>query len=272
MASDGALAKKEQRVAHMLVENTTPLTSADPHSWPVDLPEVHIPTRLHHEAHLLLWQARGSTTMVIDGEELQLTVGQAVWMPAGARHELTVHANSVLLPLFFRASEVVTRLTDVTVVRVGNELQTLLFAYLQWQNTIIRPNVDIRQQLITFLERSPVVNAQLPMPISEPAARLAEALRRNPGDSRTCEELAASIHASPSTIVRAFRNETGMTFGQWRTRNRMAAAAEFLRQGMRIALVATSVGYLNASAFGRAFKEHSGMTPREYVHVYGANL
>jgi transcriptional regulator GlxA family with amidase domain len=116
-----------------------------------------------------------------------------------------------------------------------------------------------------MIESSPGRSTALPMPATEAALTVAETLRFNPGDDHTLAELAASVHASVRTIERAFVAETGMTFRQWRIHNRMEAAAILLRTASNLEAVANRVGYLNASAFGRAFKEHFGTTPHRYA-------
>jgi AraC-like DNA-binding protein len=234
------------------------------------LPPVSIPERVHFDEHMMLWQARGSSEAVLDGISHSLTVGHAIWMPAGTKHVLHVHEDSVMLPMFFEAADVATTLRGTATVRVDHELRTLFLAYIQSQQTIIRPDADIARQILSSLERQPVLSTNLVMPVSEAAGGIAEILRFNPGDSRTTEELAAHVHASLRTVERAFKAETGMTLREWRIQNRMECAVELLRSVRGVDAVAHRVGYTNTSAFRRVFKAHFGMTPSEYVTRYVA--
>ncbi len=84
--------------------------------WAIFIPPVIIEERVHTQKHMLLWQVRGRTELVIDGAKVQLIDGQAVWIPAGAPHSLTVAANSVLVPLEFPISAIATTLDEVTVL------------------------------------------------------------------------------------------------------------------------------------------------------------
>lgn len=234
------------------------------------IPSVSIPERVHDEDHMVLWQARGSAHLVLDGVEHSLTVGQALWMPAGTRHVLHVHANSVLLPMFFDAAGAATSLRSSVTVRVDRELRTLFLAYIQSQQTIIKPDADIARQILATLERQPLLSTTLPLPVSESASAIAAILRFNPGDGRRAEQLALQAHASLRTVEREFKAETGMTLREWRIRNRMESAAELLRSVRSVDAVAHRVGYGNVSAFRRVFKGHFGMTPSEYVSRFGA--
>ena len=76
--------------------------------WAISIPPVIIEERVHTQEHMLFWQVRGRTDLVIDG--------LAAWIPAGAPHSLTVAANSVLLPLEFPISAIATTLDEVTVL------------------------------------------------------------------------------------------------------------------------------------------------------------
>ncbi|WBU37586.1 AraC family transcriptional regulator [Homoserinibacter sp. YIM 151385] len=232
--------------------------------WRLWIPPVAVPEQREHDVHVLLWQVRGTASLLVDGEERELATGHAVWIPVDTTHEFTVHADSVTMPLFFDAAATATTLGGPTVVTVDRDLRTLLLAYAVALNTIVKPGVNLARQILALLEERPVLATSLPMPSTESALGIAETLRFNPGDIRSIEELASSVHASPRTIERAFRAETGMTLRQWRIRNRMEAAALLLRSDTRLDAVAHRVGYTNVNAFRRVFLGHFGATPSEY--------
>lgn len=232
------------------------------------IPAVRVPERVHHDECMLLWQVRGTAEVVLDDVAYRVSAGRALWLPVGTRHVLHVHANSVMLPLFFGAVEVATTLHSVMEIAVDEELRTLFLSYIQSEQTIIRPEADIARQILSTLERRPALDTLLPMPVSAAAETIALMLRFNPGDGRGAEELAAAVHASLRTVERAFKAETGMTLREWRIRNRMESAAELLRSVRSVDAVAHRVGYTNASAFRRVFKARFGVTPTGYVAKY----
>lgn len=238
--------------------------------WHVWIPPVSVSAMQEEEFHVLLWQARGEADIRAGDRESRLTFGHALWVPVGLRHEFTVHANSVTLPLFFPAAEIATTLHEATLVPVDRDLRTLMLAYTVSWNTIIRPDVNLARQILARVERRPALPGGLPMPTSTPARLLAEALRANPGDPRSVAELAASVHVSARTIERTFRAETGTTLRQWRIRHRLEAAAGLLRTSASPAAVARRVGYTNVNAFRRVFKDHFGISPTEFIERYQA--
>lgn len=159
--------------------------------WAISIPPVIIEERVHTQKHMLLWQVRGRTELVIDGAKVQLIDGQAVWIPAGAPHSLTVAANSVLLPLEFPISAIATTLDEVTVFSVDRVLGTPLLAFLQSQASIICAEVNLARQILALIEQRPMVC----------------------GDDRTVKQFAELLHVSGRTIERAFLAEAGLTLG-----------------------------------------------------------
>ena len=91
--------------------------------------------------------------------------------------------------------------------------------------------------------------------------RLAEALRAEPARDLGLEDWARHCGASPRTLTRLFRAETGMSFGRWRQQLRLAEAAALLSRGVPPARAAAAVGYASAPAFGAAFRAAFGTTP-----------
>ncbi|MGO1851919.1 MAG: AraC family transcriptional regulator [Microbacteriaceae bacterium] len=237
--------------------------------WRIHVPAVVTPERVHHHVHLLLWQVRGTGSYTLDGSPWDMTPGHALWIPAGVRHQLNVHVNSVALRMFFDVSETATTLHDTLLLVVDNDLRTLLLAYSQRDSSLLQEELNLSRQILSLIEEQPLLATAIPMPAHDPALTVAENLRFNPGDGRTVQELAASAHTSVRTLERAFPAETGMTLRQWRIANRMEVAGLLLRIESNITAIASRVGYTNASAFGRVFKGHFGMTPSEYITRYG---
>ncbi|QOC94759.1 AraC family transcriptional regulator [Micromonospora craniellae] len=238
--------------------------------WRIWMPAVSVPVQQEDRLHVLLWQVHGDADLVVGGVQHALVAGHALWVPVGVRHEFTVRANSVTMPLFFEAADIATTLSGPTLVTVDRDLQTLMLAYTVSWNTIIEPAPNLARQILALIEESPVLSTVLPMPASEPARTIAETLRFNPGDIRGVERLAESVHASARTVERLFQAETGMTLRQWRIRNRMEAAAILLRSNAAPDAVAHRVGYTNVNAFRRVFKGHFGISPTEYVDRFKA--
>ena len=239
-------------------------------AWRAWIPPVALTGMTEESMHVLLWQVRGTTELLMPGGPETLTTGHALWIPAGLSHDLTVQANSVMMPLFFEVAETATTLREPTMIAVDRDLRTLMLAYSSAWNSAIQHSVNLGRQILAMIEEQPPLHSGLHMPQNEAALVIAETLRFNPGDSRSVEALAESVHTSLRTIERSFRAETGSTLRQWRIRNRMEAAAILLRSRATIDAVSRRVGYTNVNAFRRVFRGHFGLSPTAYVQRYGA--
>jgi len=79
------------------------------------------------------------------------------------------------------------------------------------------------------------------------------------------DHVAALCRLSPSQFCRVFRQEQGVSFGQYLLRYRTERACELLvHPGALAKDVAYSVGFNDLSYFTRAFKRQVGLCPSEY--------
>jgi AraC-like DNA-binding protein len=76
--------------------------------------------------------------------------------------------------------------------------------------------------------------------------------------------VARKAGASPRTLERLFRNETGMTFSQWKTRLLLIEAIERLARGASVTEVALDLGYSTTSSFVYMFRSNMGVSPGSY--------
>ncbi len=104
----------------------------------------------------------------------------------------------------------------------------------------------------------------LPSPREARLARIAKALMDDPAEHRSLEELAREFALSRRTLSRLFRQETGLSVGQWRLRRRMIAAMGLLAEGNSVTETAFLLGYESSSAFIQAFRRVFGVTPSLY--------
>lgn len=229
------------------------------------IPSVTVGERAEEHFHVLLWQAHGHSTVMIGDREYLLTDDSALWVPANTRHHLTVEADSVTAPLFFDSRTVSTTMGQPALISVCDDLKVLMLAHSVSWGTVIKPQTDLPRRILSRIEHMSRGDGDLPLPSRDPAKSIADALRSNPGDVRSAEDLAASVHASRRTVERIFKSETGLTLRDWRIRNRMEAAAGLLNSANSVNSVAHRLGYTNPNSFRRVFAEHHGLTPLRYV-------
>jgi AraC family transcriptional regulator len=89
-----------------------------------------------------------------------------------------------------------------------------------------------------------------------------EELARALGSPVKLADIAGRLGTSPFRLCRVFRKETGSTIHAYRTRLRLAAALEILRQSSRsLTEIALGLGFSSHSHFTAAFRREYGLTP-----------
>lgn len=212
-----------------------------------------------HPTHELLWNRRGASSATIGARTWTITPAVGLWIPAGLRHSGTAPAGT-----WYRTAQVDVRTASpLPAAPVAVEVTPLLTLLLE---RLADPRLSagsrgLTEQLVfDVLEPSP--HALL---VQKPGGALlrpiVSALEANPGDGRTLGDWAARLGVSERTVTRAFRAETGLSFGAWQAALRAQHAALLLGGGMAVDDVAIRVGYRSASAFGASFRRTTGLTP-----------
>lgn len=90
-------------------------------------------------------------------------------------------------------------------------------------------------------------------------------LTRHYSDDIPLEELAKRFYISPYHLCRIFKKKTGETISRFILYTRIhQAKQELVFSDSSILEIATRVGFNSYSYFGLVFKQHEGMTPKEY--------
>ncbi|HYF91180.1 MAG TPA: helix-turn-helix transcriptional regulator [Symbiobacteriaceae bacterium] len=90
-------------------------------------------------------------------------------------------------------------------------------------------------------------------------------VRHNYHSACRVEDVARSVHLSPFHFCRIFRKQTGQSFLEYLTAERVQQAGSLLKNtDLTVDEVARRVGYQKASYFCRRFRERTGQTPSEF--------
>ncbi|WP_067814191.1 helix-turn-helix domain-containing protein [Nocardia inohanensis] len=105
--------------------------------------------------------------------------------------------------------------------------------------------------------------------VNEPGiAQAVAAMHAEPGREWSVEALARLALASRSGFAARFQEVTGLTPGRYLTKLRVERAQRFLAEDdASVATVARRLGYRSETAFGRAFRRHTGHTPSQWRRV-----
>src|SRR4029077_1346451 len=184
----------------------------------------------------LLFAARGMLTAHTDAGLWVVPAHQAVWVPAGVRHSVEAAGVIAMRAIYLspRSPAVRGRLPNVCrVVEISPLLREVLRRTMRLR-TLDRPTAAERHLLDVLLDELtvlPLVPLDLPMPRDPRGVRAAAWTRPEPGAAHHLAEVARAAAASPRTLERLFRAETGLPFGVWRQRARLLHALQRLAQG-----------------------------------------
>lgn len=221
-----------------------------------------------HPRGQLLWGASGILRVTTDDAVWIVPSSHAVWIPGGTFHHVVTETVARTRNLYVDSAYPLR--TD------GSGCCMLLLTPLM-REIILRLTSDeapltdaagfchLGQVAMDEIQR--LESAALSMP-GGTDARLKRAighLVRHPNEQCSLGTLAGLAGASPRTLERLFRDETGRTFRQWRSQLRLLGAIEYLNQGASSTKIAYSLGFNSASAFVAAFREHFGCTPQQYL-------
>ena len=219
--------------------------------------------RHHHARAQLLYAVRGVMRITTDRAGFVVPPGRALWVPAGEPHAVELIGRVAMRALFLRADAARVGPAGVTVMAASPLLRELILAAceepLEWDEH--GRGGHLAALMLDEIRRAPSLPFGVPEPREPRLARLAAALRADPALDLSLEDWAARIGASPRSLSRLFRAETGLSFGAWRQSLRLAEAAALLAQGVPPARAAAAVGYASAPAFGAAFRAAFGITP-----------
>src|SRR6266545_6615933 len=200
--------------------------------------------RHEHPVPQLAWAHTGVLTVDTAEGTWVLPPSRALWIPARVPHALGSSGAATARNLYLPKA----RWKALTVVAVSPLLAHLIM-HLADAELSLPARHRAEAVVLDLLEPLHATTIAVPAPSDDRAWRVAEGLRRDPGDARGLDAWGREVGASGRTLARIFLAETGMSFGRWRAQLRLEVALTLLAKGMPVTTVAHRVGYDSASAF-----------------------
>jgi AraC-like DNA-binding protein len=231
-----------------------------------DYPTGHRVEPHRHDEHQLLFASAGVMTVQTPEGSWIVPPHRGVWIPARMEHSIRMSGQVSMRTLYIPRALARTLPSSCRVLDVTPLVRELVLAAVArgGLDPSVRADVPLFRLLVDQLRALPTPAFHLPFPRDPRALRVAARLERQPGDPGSARDLARGSGASQRTIERAFRAETGMSFGAWRQQLRLGRALEQLAAGDSVTSVAMDSGYSSPSAFVAAFKATFGRTPGRY--------
>lgn len=222
-----------------------------------------------HAEHQLIHPSQGVLQVSTSMGAWVVPPLRAVWIPAGVAHAHRAHGPTQLRSLAFDQSVNPLRVDQPTVLAVTPLLREVIISLTEDAEATAQQRHNLEQVALDQLRRVDALSLHLPSPADARLRDIAGILHADPADQRTLAGLGAAIGASERTLSRLFRQQTGMTFPQWRTQLRLHHSLTSLATGTSVTAVATACGYGNPSAFIEAFRHAFGTTPGRYQQGSG---
>ncbi len=256
-ASGHILSPIGQNAIHLVETAPRPLVG-----FAADYPAGLLTQQHSHPRTQLLYAVTG--VMRIDTPTTAYTVppALALVLPANALHTVRMDGPVAMRALFLR-EDAATRASRTGVIAVSPLLREVILAAcaepVDW--TIGGRGHHLTELALDEIARAIAVPLGLPMPRDPRLCRVVALLAERSDDWRGLDELAVMAGASPRTLARLFRAETGLSFRQWRQQARMTEALRALTTGATPARAAAVAGFASQPAFGAAFRMLFGSTP-----------
>ncbi|MDE1186626.1 MAG: helix-turn-helix transcriptional regulator [Pantoea sp.] len=261
-----------------MVLNKPRLTDASPTLPLLTTREMHYHAgreeRWHaHEVAQLVLCLQGVMRVQTHSASWTLTPGRALWLPGTLPHALTALSDIRSLSLYLEPVVARAFWPEARSMMISPLLQALMQTLVEMEQ---QSNPDpLRVELITPLLLDEIHRAPegpvcvLPLPADRRLMNICQQLLQTPASSDTLEEWGHRVGASSRTLARLFRDQTGITFTQWRQQLRLSEALVQLAQGQPVLRIASQLGYQSPSAFISMFRRLLGDTPQRFLRISG---
>ncbi|ALS58751.1 AraC family transcriptional regulator [Pandoraea norimbergensis] len=215
--------------------------------------------------------SRGMITVATPQGRWFVPPQRACWVPAGVQHEMTMSGPVTMLNTFVAsdAAEAAGLPRHCCVFGVSALLRQLMdeAVDLPAMYDISGRDGKLMDFLVSEIAAMPRLSLHAPMP-SDP--RLVDVCRNvfaAPSIATDLDAVADAASMSRRTFTRRFREETGVSFAEWRQQVCLLAAIARLSEGQPVTRVALDLGYGSPSAFTSAFRRVLGDVPSRYLEA-----
>ncbi len=214
-----------------------------------------------HDDHQIAYASKGTIAVTTDAGSWVAPATRALWIPAGTVHQHQAHGELDLHLVGLPTTENPLGLDKPAVIAVSPLLRELIVAYTWDPDNDSPPRLRLRAVMLDQLALSPERPLHLPTPTDPLLRELHDALRADPADNRSLDDLGRQVGASARTLSRRLRDDLGLTYPQWRTQLRLHHALILLADDTPVTTVAHRCGWSSASTFIDVFRRTFGHTP-----------
>ncbi|WP_395700814.1 AraC family transcriptional regulator [Aquabacterium sp.] len=230
----------------------------------------------------LTFSRAGAVRMTAAAGTYLVPPSRALWIPPDVEHAVTAVEEAELITLYLHqprgrcgpgvpaAEQAPWR--ECRVLEVSDLLRALMLELDATPEDPLRPPPPERLQrdrllamvILDELRRARPVRLGVALPRDKRLRVLCQAVLDDPGRHRTLDDWARGSGASSRTIARLFREQLGVSFGQWRQQVFLTRALTLAERGTPMARIAGELGYASASAFTAMVRRTVGQPPSRF--------
>jgi len=196
---------------------------------------------------------------------------RAIWTPAGMPHSVRMVGAVSTRSLLLDAQTAAVLGEATVVIAVSPLIRHLLIAAsaIPAEYEVSGRDGLVMDLLVAELAGAPRVALSVPFPASARLAARCHAFLEAPDIHATIDSWCAGLHMDRRAFTRAFRRETGMSFGEWRQQACLLVALPRLAAGESVTAIALDLGYDSPAAFSTMFRRLLGVPPSRYAGAAG---
>ncbi|MDV2117927.1 AraC family transcriptional regulator [Alcaligenes faecalis] len=219
-----------------------------------------------HRRAQMLYAMTGLMEVDTDDGAWVIPPYRGVWIPAGKRHRVRMHSASTR-SLYIEPGAVPRSSAHCEVLVITPLLHHLLLASLALPALYEENGRDgaLAQLLLHEVGLAHTMPLFAPIPQDSSLAALCKAFLGQPHIQSTPEQWAMQLNKSLRSFTRFFRQQTGMSFSQWRQQACLLTALTKLSAGQSVTRIALDLGYDSSSAFSTMFRRCLGQAPSHFI-------
>ncbi|MGE1176133.1 helix-turn-helix domain-containing protein [Pseudomonas sp. BW7P1] len=225
-----------------------------------------LPRHTHRRAQLLYGATGVMQVSTHDGNWV-VPPQRAVWIPPGVAHEV------LMLGVSTRSVYIEPGAVDLgeccQVISVSPLMRHLLMEAVELPLTYDVAGRDgvLIDLLLHELQRSAPLPLHIPLPSDGRLLELCQTFLHQPNVHQSPQQWADQLHISLRTFNRLFRQQTGLSFSQWRQRACVVLALARLAAGEAVTRIALDFGYDSPAAFSTMFRRLLGQAPSVWLEA-----
>lgn len=224
-----------------------------------------LPPHQHRRAQLL-YGVTGLMQVKTQAGNWTVPPQHAVWIPPQTSHSVTfIGVSTRSLYIEPASAKKLHGDEHCKVVTVSPLLRQLLIEAVALEPRYISErDQQLVALLLSELAAMPVRAFDIPLPQHPLLLERCNAFITKPDIHDSAERWASQLFMSLSTFRRFFRQQTGMSYSDWRQRACVVVALSQLVEGMSVNEVALTLGYDSGSSFSTMFRRITGQPPSAY--------